>query len=558
MIRRLLPKLLLAAAVSVACIALAELAFRRYEAVHLIRHTTAVEAAYDLGALGYNDRIASAARPASGFRILSIGDSFTWSPVPYEASWNGVIARTLDAFKPGRDHRVVNLGVPSRAPPDYLDQYAFWGPRLEHDGVIFDLYVGNDLIDLNAPETTERGIAGDHWLTLPGRVDVEPSTQPALSYGPGTRIPRRFPLRMADYVWALFWGFRVGGLGEGPRPINAPWDVYLSSMGSTSYPYRPDPDDFEIVLDGWAATLSFLLAADRIERAGTRVLIVLSPPAIFFRPDVMDGIAWLGVPVDRLRPELPGEIVTELVRRLELDLQIVDLLPCLLHSPEPRELYHSGTDSHWDEDGNRVVGELVASYVARHWLGVELAADEVCLTPLDRSVAPSMQVSELADRIFDNRLALELPHVLRARLGGQRLETRAALERIFEDLDLVSAPSTVDGAAEAARTSDSEASSSSVSGWFGDPVRLDVRGTIVVFHRGRLVGSGRTHTYWFRPTRPRPAGPAQELEFEAQIVVSCAELEAEPESIWAYGITAAGEWMPLELPAQRVACEARG
>jgi hypothetical protein len=149
-------------------------------------------------AFGFHDEEFAEPKPAGRFRVLAVGDSFTFAPVPYP---QGVMTLTevgLRAACGGRDLDLLNMGLMGAGPPEYRLMTTLAAPRFAPDLVLVNFFVGNDAPDLHRQvhdrspfewalrrsylwtlgKNLVRARGGLRELRLPGRVTGAPPGAP--------------------------------------------------------------------------------------------------------------------------------------------------------------------------------------------------------------------------------------------------------------------------------------------------------------------------------------------------------------------------------------------
>lgn len=112
----------------------AEFPYRTPEYSHLAR----------INSLGFRDRPWEISRSEETFRLLAIGDSFTFGMgVELEQSWPKVLER--DLRERGMNVEIANLGSPGASPADYSKTAARAIPLLKPDMVLIAILQGDDL-----------------------------------------------------------------------------------------------------------------------------------------------------------------------------------------------------------------------------------------------------------------------------------------------------------------------------------------------------------------------------------------------------------------------------
>ena len=98
------------------------------------------------------------AKPDDTFRVLAIGDSFTYASggVPYESLWH----RQLERYLRGPTEQtieVLNFGIPAVGTDFELRMWELEGAKLSADLVVLAFFIGNDFRDISLPQKEARG-----------------------------------------------------------------------------------------------------------------------------------------------------------------------------------------------------------------------------------------------------------------------------------------------------------------------------------------------------------------------------------------------------------------
>jgi len=102
-----------------------------------------------LNSHGFKGAEYTQAKPANGYRIISIGDSFAFGVVPAQYNYNSRIERQLNRklTDQGKQFQVINMGIPGTSPKDYLALFINEGVQLNPDMVMISLFIGNDFLE---------------------------------------------------------------------------------------------------------------------------------------------------------------------------------------------------------------------------------------------------------------------------------------------------------------------------------------------------------------------------------------------------------------------------
>jgi hypothetical protein len=346
-------------------------AYLASQAPHVAPHHDVLN--YWTNALGLNDLEFVVPKPAGRFRILALGDSFTYGHVPYP---DAVMTRLEDALRAGCprvDLDLLNFGIGGMGVWDYKTVVELGAERFDPDLVLVNFYMGNDGPDLYVrPRASARRRLWvwrsylvryvQNTMTLATGLERElrataPNPRPAGSPGAqgGMVVDPRNPLRPDD-------SRLVGPTFTGEKFLEIMWDE-LRRFSRQSEVHDPER--------AWQPTLTMLdLLRHEVTRRGRRLVITLYPSVLQVHSDKRAELlkeiqaqpraaGLLPVHVD---PQLPGRILLEYCRRVGIDC--LDVTPDLIvASLESAEALYKQRDTHWTVRGNLVVAETQARWL---------------------------------------------------------------------------------------------------------------------------------------------------------------------------------------------------
>jgi hypothetical protein len=301
---------------------------------------------FKLDALGFATPPYARDKTPGTFRILALGDSFTFdsSFVPQARMWHRLVGDVI-ARRSGRPVEVINLGMPAVGPGFALRAFEVEGRFLHPDLVLFGLFIGNDLTD----EAGSRGSFGMRHV---------------------------FTWRLAKRLLELTRQRGLGVLAAGTPPGGQEVAGYVYDPEASWYDVpeflrierealpvfaRAHRDQVTAWIDEAVRTTSALDAA--VRDAGSRLVVVVMPDVVQVDPAVrLAVLASAPDPADAYDFDWPQ---TELTRRLaEAGVTAVDLLPAFRSAATPPRLYRR-LDPHWSVAGNGVAAEAIAEALAR-------------------------------------------------------------------------------------------------------------------------------------------------------------------------------------------------
>jgi len=102
---------------------------------------------FQLNSKGFQDKEFTTQKPKETFRIIAIGDSFTFGVVPYE---NNFLTLLEDSLKEKNSNlEILNMGIPSMGVREYLSLLVDEGLALNPDMLLVNIYIGNDISEAN-------------------------------------------------------------------------------------------------------------------------------------------------------------------------------------------------------------------------------------------------------------------------------------------------------------------------------------------------------------------------------------------------------------------------
>jgi len=335
----------------------------------------------DLPALNYNDTNIPAEKPANEFRILSFGDSFAYSIMSYDYSYNGVAARMTNSEINHSVVRVINLGEPGTSVNGYMAAYQYWSSVLSPDAVIFNIYLGNDLLDIAFEYVPLKWTP--NWINKDLEFRIADGSR-------GSHIPHKFPLRIWDYLYAYYLSYKYTSVSvpkiemrvgdhlvvldakvEDPRYSIAATHNLIEDVYFDIYKTQMINFDFSRInelVPGYSAIYNFMCFVSELIKNGKKVLVLLAPNEIQVDNSLRQQLA------DRYRldlsfydPTLPARVILEIRNQVDSGIPVVDLTGYLQCRHEAGEKLYYKRNTHWNLAGNDLAGTVIASYMLKNW-----------------------------------------------------------------------------------------------------------------------------------------------------------------------------------------------
>ena len=317
---------------------------------------------YRINSLGFRDREHPVRKPDGTFRVLVLGDSYTFGSVPLDDVYTKVAERALEASRPEGEPRidVLSVGVPGWGTVEELVWLRERGLSLDPDLVVLGFFVGNDvndnrelgeLVPLGGTLVT-REQAGFHG-TPRGRLWFRARV-----------VAHRFHLYRLGRNAAHRARIEKRRTNVANRPDEADTAEIETNSDGTYRMYSnrmiafrsPVPKWFQ---GGWSETRRAL--------AEMKLLLGDVPFAVFVIPEQVQVNPHL---LERIRSDIGDEEMAahdmELPQKRlrewgqELGFEVLDVLPPMaVRGAE--EMFYYPHDAHWNVPGNRLGGEWLAA-----------------------------------------------------------------------------------------------------------------------------------------------------------------------------------------------------
>ncbi len=287
---------------------------------------------HPLNDLGFNDRPFERDK-GDRFRIVALGDSFTFGIVPYPHNYLTLLEETLDRDHPPVD--VLNMGIPRTGPVEQLSLLLKEGLACDPDLVLVSFFVGNDFLDVSRSMTRRR-----------------------------TPVDRSFVMSLLRYATVVRPSLESGQVyGSRPYDDDSPTfsqQTFLKLVARRAVVFRTDWQPFAELLD---RTVESLQDIERVcAGRGIALSVVLIPEEIQLDPALQRALmdAFKRFRRDNTDFERPNRM---LYRRLtELEVDVLDLYPPFREAAGDARLYKP-RDTHWNLAGNRLAAELITRHL---------------------------------------------------------------------------------------------------------------------------------------------------------------------------------------------------
>lgn len=319
-----------------------------------------------INSFGYRDVDHPVQKPPRTHRVLGLGDSFVYGAVPPRDNFLRVAGTRLTAALAADSLRaeMVMMGIGAYSTQNQLGVLRSIGLELQPDVVVLCFFVGNDVTGIPLRAKVLRG-----QLYFTGAV---PRLHDFLRRWYAYTVTEMFLTMQVKWPVQKALAERRARAASGTAPGTAPTpsavagtppfpplnSVFLEFQRRRMPVYEPNPG--RRVAGLWREAETALAAFDSTcKAAGVPWLLLVIPEEIQVDPDVRAAVLRdLGETGARYDFDLPQ-------RRLRAfaaahDVPLLDPLSRLQTEHRADARLYIPNDTHWNERGNRIVGELLA------------------------------------------------------------------------------------------------------------------------------------------------------------------------------------------------------
>lgn len=294
---------------------------------------------YKLNAQGFKDVEYQVNKKLHTYRIVGVGDSFTFGVAPYPYNFLTLLEDTLRTVPALPLVELINMGICSTAPPHYLSIIMDEVLPLKPDMILLSVFIGNDIAE-SSLDSRKRKLFTYSYVAS------------SLYY-------------IYKILTSLNQRNTLSSYGEGYTYCDScstfKPERYLDIENQRSYIFQRNNADFERHAQN---ALSFLIKIDRLcRRERIKLVVALLPDEMQVDVNLQKRVRSFGkTPADAWDNEQPNRVLGAALEKA--GIPVVDLLDDFIAQRQGPPLYLPN-DSHWNIRGNRVAGDALAARLPR-------------------------------------------------------------------------------------------------------------------------------------------------------------------------------------------------
>ncbi len=330
----------------------------------------------EVNRFGFRGPARALVKPAGVFRIAVLGDSFTEAnQVAYDQTFTAVMERNLGACRAlsGRAVEVLNFGVDSYGTAQELLTLRHQAARFSPDAVVLAVFTGNDIRNNSAVLEGDRCrpfYVFRNGALAPGGPFIE---SPAFRLNCRLRFESRrlAVLNVLGSIHGVIMRLKRRLKGRPASPATSRAAGRAEQPGIDLGAYRPPTSP--AWQDAWKVTEGVIELADaEAERGGSRFYVVTLATPLQDDPDpasLEQFIRRFGI----ADPFYPDRRIKALGERA--GFPVLNLAPALARYAATHHVFLHGFANtrpgigHWNAEGHRVAGELIAGWLCGNLVG---------------------------------------------------------------------------------------------------------------------------------------------------------------------------------------------
>lgn len=313
------------------------------------------------------------------FRIITLGDSFTWG---HGVNNDQIYMKVLEKINPNIE--TINMGGSGGDPPTALKGYMYRGINYEHDVVLLGFYIGNDIVayypkDDDSPP--QWGFDSEGKFALIGRMISQEKVNEIRNeseerYSPTKK--RNFRKRISYWLvrhfqlYTFIDNYRdycsnvLKGSVLYTRILKYFGIENKGAYGFLNYCMEKDPEDVEY---GWRLLAETLKTMKNYAKQANARLYVIIIPFNFQTSQKLYEITArkYGHDPSEFDLEKPNRKLAELCDNLEIGY--LDLLPSMKEETSKGNKFYFMRDGHWNANGHSFAAkEIYKDMKDRGWI----------------------------------------------------------------------------------------------------------------------------------------------------------------------------------------------
>ena len=284
---------------------------------------------FKLNSQGFKDKEFSN-KKENVYRIIGIGDSFSFGIVPYKYNYLTLVEYQLNVDN--KNIEVLNMGIPDTGPKDYLSLLVKEGLALQPDMVLLSFFVGNDFKQSKKRKLYEHSYVASlfHYI-----INLKPKYEGSIIHGNS---------RYCD---------------DCPS-FNS--EEYLKIEFRRSFIYLVDN---KIFTEKLARAMYYLKQIFSICRSqGIKLIVVIIPDELQINQDLWREVRAAYYPSleeNKLDIRLPNRRLSNELDKL--GITNIDLYEYFSNSLD--QLYRP-RDTHWNIAGNQMAANIIHEHIRKH------------------------------------------------------------------------------------------------------------------------------------------------------------------------------------------------
>ena len=313
------------------------------------------------------------------FRVIVLGDSFTWG---HGVENDQIYMKILEEHNPSIE--TINMGGPGGDPQGELKVYTSRGVEYEHDAVLVGFFIGND-IEAYYPDSKKTppqwGYDSKGDFVLIGHMKSQEEVDAIRRKSEERYSPtknRNFRSRISYWFTRHFQIFTFVGnhrkyysdLLKGSLLYTKILKVFgidnERAHGFLNFCMENDPDD---VKQGWKLLAGVLeTMKSSVTDAGAKLYVIFIPQYVqTSQPIFESSVRKYGHDPAKYNMEKPNRELAKLCRKLGIDY--LDLLPVMKEESSMGNRLYYPRDGHWNAEGHRIAArEIIEDLKKRGWI----------------------------------------------------------------------------------------------------------------------------------------------------------------------------------------------
>lgn len=299
---------------------------------------------FQLNSHGFKDVEFNLQKEEGSYRIIGIGDSFTYGGIPYKHNFLTLLEEKLNRDS-SRKIELINMGIIAIGPKDYLSLLVNEGLALKPDMVLVSFYVGNDF--------------SDNYKSREDRKTVGALDSYVISFF-------SFLIKINSSFEGNLYHHGIEYREDLPSMSN---EQHFQLAKERSYIFVRESENSQFQEQFQDALNDLAKIQEICDRQNIKLVVAIIPDEVQVMSDLQAKIVADYADASSLDFTQPNKLLAQALAKNNINY--IDLFDEFVAAGDDTRLYKLN-DLHWNIAGNELAAEVIDNYLSKNFFSVDI------------------------------------------------------------------------------------------------------------------------------------------------------------------------------------------